>query len=224
MSLRTFFNRLLRKAQWMRCLGISGQKISRRQLRRMTVRFAEDGCAAMAENVRMILNTNDSSIRSHCLRQVKALTDCLTALLPFAASEQAVMIQAALQRGQEASHVPPISAPETGRRGITFYTVYIPTLDGRFYYLSDTAYPAGEIVRVPFGYEDKEIFGIVETSQCFPYDKTPLPMWKMKYILEKAPEPIAEEYRRQRAIRDNELASSRLRDLSCRAETPGGEK
>lgn len=200
MSLRVFLNRLLHKAQWMQSLGISGEKVGRRQLRSMTIRFVKDGCAAMMENVNTILNTNDSAIRSDRLRQLKILTERLTALLPFAASQEAVMIQTALQKAQEASHAPPIAVPDTGGMGITFYTVYIPTLDGRFYYLSDTDYPAGEIVRIPFGYEDKEIFGIVEGSRCFPYGKTPLPMWKMKYILGKAPEPIAEEYRRQRAI------------------------
>lgn len=84
--------------------------------------------------------------------------------------------------------------------GLTFYTVYIPTLDGRFYYLSTTDYPAGEIVVVPFGPEDREIPGIVEGAQFFPYGKTPLPLWKMKYILDKAPEPIAEIYRMQKSL------------------------
>ena len=94
--------------------------------------------------------------------------------------------------------VPPRSpAPPVG---LPFYTVYIPTLDGRFYYLSTTDYPAGEIVVVPFGPEDREIPGIVEGAQFFPYGKTPLPLWKMKYILDKAPEPIAEIYRMQKSL------------------------
>ena len=80
--------------------------------------------------------------------------------------------------------------------GITFYTVYIPTLDGRFDYLSTTDYPPGEIVVIPFGPEDREILGIVEASRFYPYGKQPLPLWKMKYILDIAPEPIAAEYRR----------------------------
>lgn len=84
--------------------------------------------------------------------------------------------------------------------GLTFYTVYIPTLDGRFYYLSTTDYPAGEIVVVPFGPEDREIPGIVESAQFFPYGKTPLPLWKMKYILNRAPEPIAEIFRMQKSL------------------------
>ena len=205
MSLRVFLNRLLWKAQWMRSLGINGQKISRRKLRSLTISFVRDGCAAVTEHVNAILNPNASANRSHRLRQVKLLTERLTALLPFAASKEAAMIQTALQSAQQANHAPPIVVPETGSSGITFYTVSIPTLDGRFYYLSDTDYPVGEIVRVPFGHEDREIFGIVEAFQCFPYDKAPLPMWKMKYILGIAPRPIAEEYRHQRAIREKEL-------------------
>lgn len=80
--------------------------------------------------------------------------------------------------------------------GITFYTVYIPTLDGRFDYLAVEAYAPGDIVTIPFGPEDREIFGIVEKLQVYAYTKTPLPMWKMKYILGKAPQAIAEEYHR----------------------------
>ena len=80
--------------------------------------------------------------------------------------------------------------------GITFYTVYIPTLDGRFDYLAVEAYAPGDIVIIPFGPEDREIFGIVEKLQVYSYLKTPLPMWKMKYILGKAPQAIVEEYHR----------------------------
>ncbi len=100
----------------------------------------------------------------------------------------------------------PKEMPATAHRspdppvGLTFYTVYIPTLDGRFDYLSTTDYPAGEIVVIPFGPEDKEILGIVESARFYPYGKMPLPLWKMKYILDRAPEPIAEEYRRQKKL------------------------
>lgn len=86
----------------------------------------------------------------------------------------------------------PLSSP----KGIPFYTVYIPTLDGRFDYLSNQVYIPGEIVSIPFGPEDRELFGIVETVQSYPYGKTPLPMWKMKYILGKAPQAIIDEYHR----------------------------
>ena len=209
MSLRTFLNRLLHKAQLMQALGVSGQKIDRRQLRSMTIQFVKDDCTTITENAGMILNSNDSAVRSDCLGKLNVLTERLTALLPFVTTEEAAMVQTALQRAQQASHAPTIAVPDAAGSGITFYTVYIPTLDGRFYYLSDTDYPAGEIVRIPFGYEDQEIFGIVEISQCFPYGKTPLPMWKMKYILGKAPEPIAREYRRQRAKMEKGLTSSK---------------
>lgn len=81
--------------------------------------------------------------------------------------------------------------------GLIFYTVYIPSLDGRFDYLSTTDYPPGQIVVIPFGPEDRETLGIVERAVFYPYGKLPLPLWKMKYILDKAPEAIAAEYRRQ---------------------------
>ena len=85
---------------------------------------------------------------------------------------------------------------EKAAPGITFFTVYIPTLDGRFEYLGTEDYASGEIVIIPFGPEDREIFGIVEKQQRYPVDKLPLPLWKMKYILGKAPEAIVKEYGR----------------------------
>ena len=95
---------------------------------------------------------------------------------------------------QQETQSPNKSVPTLQR--ITFYTVYIPTLDGRFEYLGVEAYAPGDIVTIPFGREDRAIFGIIEKSQHYAYGETPLPMWKMKYILGYAPEQIAEEYRR----------------------------
>lgn len=99
---------------------------------------------------------------------------------------------------EEPPTVPPVIGMqfEPNPSGIPFYTVYIPTLDGRFYYLSDTPYSPGEIVRIPFGPEDREVFGIVEGVRRYPVNRTPLPLWKMKYILGKAPRQIADTYRR----------------------------
>lgn len=206
MSLRVFWNRLVRKSQWMQSLGVGGQKLPGRQLRKLTTQSVNDSCAAIAKAAQIIPGTADRAVRSDCLNNLQSLTERLTALLPFAASKEAARIRAALQIALDAKNAPSIpllkipSCP-----GITFYTVYIPTLDGRFYYLSDTDYPTGEIVRIPFGYEDKEIFGIVEKSQRFAYDKTPLPMWKMKYILGKAPKVIVDEYHRQKRYAEKTL-------------------
>lgn len=91
-----------------------------------------------------------------------------------------------------------IIPPQEPTNGILVYTVYIPTLDGRFDYLAAEPYSPGEIVTIPFGGEDREIFGIVEKRQRYPLDKLPLPLWKMKYILEKAPEAVTEAYRHLR--------------------------
>ena len=101
---------------------------------------------------------------------------------------------------QQDAEAQPAPLPPAPAVGVTFYTVYIPTLDGRFDYLSTTDYPPGEIVIIPFGPEDREILGIVEGAQFYPYGKMPLPLWKMKYILDKAPEPITEEYRRLKEV------------------------
>lgn len=100
--------------------------------------------------------------------------------------------------------IPPVPAdwavPARDReKGVLVYTVYIPTLDGRFDYLSAVDFSPGDIVVIPFGAEDREICGIVEKRQRYPVDKLPLPLWKMKYILEKAPEAVVKEYLRQKS-------------------------
>ena len=96
----------------------------------------------------------------------------------------------------EKRQVPVPQESGTGAPGIAFSPVSIPTLDARVDYLAVEAYAPGDIVTIPFGPEDREIFGIVEKLQVYSYLKTPLPMWKMKYILGKAPQAIVEEYHR----------------------------
>lgn len=81
---------------------------------------------------------------------------------------------------------------QEAEKGFLLYTVYIPTLDGRFDYLGVGEYAPGDVVFIPFGAEDRQICGIVEKRQRYPVDKLPLPLWKMKYILGKAPEAGAD--------------------------------
>lgn len=195
MGLRVFFRRLFQKREWARALGIRQNRPGRKQLRAATVQAVERGCGELEDAAQIMGNAADWAARSRALERLQAPLDRLTGLLPYATEEQAARIREALDTARKAKSAPPPVIQE--RRGeITFYTVYIPTLDGRFYYLSNTEYPPGEIVRIPFGYADREILGIVREINRFPYNKTPLPMWKMKYILGKAPQPIAEEYRR----------------------------
>lgn len=105
------------------------------------------------------------------------------------------------RRQTQISQVPgdsSVSSPVRGN-GILVYTVYIPTLDGRFDYLGAEDYRPDDIVVIPFGAEDREICGIVEKRQRYPVDKLPLPLWKMKYILDKAPEAVVQEYLHQKS-------------------------
>ena len=192
MGLRVFLNRLLRKSQWLQALGIRSGSVSRRQLRKMTIQAVAAGSIAIKEAAHSARNSSDHAA---CLSKLQLQTERLTALLPFSGPREAAMIQNALEIAQEAKRTPQIAPRETGDgTWITFYTVYIPTMDGRFFYLSNTDYPPGAIVRIPFGSQDREIFGIVEKSQCFPYEKAPFPLWKMKYILAEAPKAIADTY------------------------------
>ena len=86
----------------------------------------------------------------------------------------------------------PVLADGETEKGFLLYTVHIPTLDGRFDYLGVGEYAPGDVVFIPFGGEDRQICGIVEKRQRYPVDKLPLPLWKMKYILGKAPEAGAD--------------------------------
>lgn len=130
------------------------------------------------------------------LSQLQMCTGQLTPLLPFASPEQRRKIEDALRTADYARSLLPVPKEGTPTQ-MTYYKVYIPTLQGAFYYLGSQVYGVGDVVSIPFGRENNMIFGIVEGTLCDDYWKLPVPLWKMKYIEGKAPQAVADEYRCQ---------------------------
>lgn len=130
------------------------------------------------------------------LSQLQMCIDQLTPLLPFASPGQRRKIEDAVRTADYVRSLLP--APKEGTpTQMTYYSVYIPTLRGAFYYLGSQVYTIGDIVSIPFGRENNIIFGIVDGILCDDYWKLPIPLWKMKYIEGNAPQAIVDEYRQQ---------------------------
>ena len=147
----------------------------------------------IAEEVRAGTSTAQAPM---LLSQLKGCVDRLNPLLPFASPGQQRKIEDAVRTADYARSLLP--APKEGTpTQITYYSVYIPTLKGAFYYLGSQVYTIGDIVSIPFGRENNIIFGIVDDILCDEYWKLPIPLWKMKYIEGNAPQAVVDEYRQQ---------------------------
>lgn len=121
----------------------------------------------------------------------------LQSLLPFADLKQQAMITDAERTIQYARSLVPLTPAKRKETEMTYYSVYIPSLDGCFYYLGTQEFHPEDIVLIPFGGENRMIYGIVKQVLNQDYWKMPIPMWKMKYIDSKAPEAVIAEYWQQ---------------------------
>lgn len=188
-------NRLFRKRQWEDALDC-GQRVRYDALRQLTVqRINEEHQTVIriAEEVRAGTSTAQAPM---LLSQLKGCVDRLNPLLPFASPGQQRKIEDTVRTADYARSLLP--APKEGTpTQITYYSVYIPTLKGAFYYLGSQVYTIGDIVSIPFGRENNIIFGIVDDILCDEYWKLPIPLWKMKYIEGNAPQAVVDEYRQQ---------------------------
>lgn len=188
-------NRLFRKRQWEDTLGC-GQQVHFDTLRQLTVqRINEEHQTVIriTEEVRAGTSTAQAPM---LLSQLQGCVDRLNPLLPFASPGQRRKIEDAVRTADYVCSLLPVPKEGTPTQ-MTYYSVYIPTLKGAFYYLGSQVYAIGDIVSIPFGRENNIIFGIVEGILCDEYWKLPIPLWKMKYIEGKAPQAVVDEYRRR---------------------------
>lgn len=188
-------NRLFRKRQWENALGC-GQQAHFDTLRQLTVQRINEGHQAVIRIAEEIRAGGGVAQAPTVLPQLQGFIDRLTPLLPFASPGQRRKIEDAARTADYVRSLLPASKEGTPTQ-MTYYSVYIPTLKGAFYYLGSQVYTIGDIVSIPFGRENNIIFGIVEGILCDEYWKLPIPLWKMKYIEGNAPQAVVDEYRQQ---------------------------
>lgn len=188
-------NRLFRKRQWEDALGC-GQQAHFDTLRQLTVQRINEEHQAVIRIAEAIRAGGGTVQAQTVLPQLQGFIDRLSPLLPFTSPGQRRKIEDAIRTADYVRSLLP--APKEGTpTQMTYYSVYIPTLKGAFYYLGSQVYTIGDIVSIPFGRENNIIFGIVEGILCDDYWKLPIPLWKMKYIEGNAPQAVVDEYRQQ---------------------------
>lgn len=189
------FNRYFAgKHAWSNALNLEDGDHSRKQLRRMTDERITKAYAAIvscAETIRDNPSSHKAAIR---MEEIQLHLSCLRRLLIYASYRGKSQIADAERTAAYAVSLLPNPQGDGISQEITYYRVYIPTLDGNFFYLGLKEYAPGDIVVIPFGGENRIIYGIIREKFRREYWKMPLPLWKMKYIASNAPQEICAEY------------------------------
>ena len=190
--------RLFHRAEWQQALKCEQGRMGLHALNHLTAQRIYREHQNVIRITEKIKAGSSAAQAPMLLSQLQMCSSQLTPLSPFASPSQRLKIEDAVRTADYARSLLPVPKEETPTQ-MTYYSVYIPTLQGAFYYLGSQVYAVGDIVSIPFGRENNIIFGIVEGIVCDEYWKLPIPLWKMKYIEGKAPQAVADEYRCQNA-------------------------
>ena len=194
MHFRYLYNRLLQKAEWQNALNRCDETLRYKSLCTLSAQVIFDHYAAIIKCAAEIRKGCTPDIYTAHLSEIDSRMEQLRALLPYANNTQRATIADAERTMQFARSITPPTPKERSATEIIYYSVFIPTMNGHFYYLSMQNFQPGDIVVIPFGAENMLIYGIVKEVFCKDYWKMPLPLWKMKYIDSIAPKEIADEY------------------------------
>ena len=178
MRLGYLLNRIFQQERWAEELQLDFHEVGLRKLWETTAQVIFRNYTAMIEDA--------SAIRSGCtqedwrqrLAHMDGCMGILQGLLPFSTIQQQGLIADAERTLLYARSIPPAAPAERKSTELTYYSVLIPTLNGEFHYLSTQEYQPEDIVRIPFGVENRMIYGIVKeistrtTGKCrFPFGK-----------------------------------------------------
>lgn len=202
MHFRYLYNRLFHKAAWQNALNRCNETLRYKTLCTLSAQIIFDHYAAIIKCTGEIRKGCTFDLCAAHLREIDSRMEQLRALLPYANNAQQTAIADAERTMQFAQSIVPSAPKERPATEIVYYSVFIPSMNGHFYYLAMQDFQPGDIVVIPFGAEDTLICGIVKEVFRRDYWKMPLPLWKMKYIDSMAPAEIADEYRRQQSRND----------------------
>lgn len=193
------YNRLFHKAAWQNALNQCDRMLRYRTLCTLSAQIIFDHYAAIIKCTGEIRKGCTFDVFTAHLMEIDSRMEQLRALLPYASNTQRTVIADAERTMQFARSIAPPAQKERAATEIVYYSVFIPSMNGHFYYLAMQDFQPGDIVVIPFGAEDTLICGIVKEVFRRDYWKMPLPLWKMKYIDSMAPAEIADEYRKQQS-------------------------
>lgn len=199
MHFRYLYNRFFHKAAWRNALNRCDGTLSYKALCTLSAQVIFDHYAAIIKCTGEIRRGCTTDICAAHLSEIDSRMEQLRALLPYANNPQQATIADAERTMQFARSIAPPAPKKRTATEIVYYSVFIPTMNGHFYYLAMQDFRPGDIVVIPFGAENVLIYGIVKEVFCKDYWKMPLPLWKMKYIDSMAPKEIADEYRKQQS-------------------------
>lgn len=183
-----------RKYPWALTLNLEAGRYSRKQLRRLTDQRIVESYVAIVSCTERIHDAPASPKAIASMREMQLHLATLRSLAPYATRRGKQQIADGERTAAYASGLVPNQQGEGNSPEVTYYRVYIPTLDGHFYYLGLEEYAPGDLVAIPFGGENKIIYGIIQERFHQEYWKMPIPLWKMKYIASPAPEQVKREY------------------------------
>ncbi len=183
-----------RKEPWRLALNLESGAYSRRQLRQLTDQRITQCYVAIVSCAEGIHDAPTSAKSVAILGEMRLHLATLRTLAPYASGRGKRQIADGERTGAYASSLVPEPWGEGNSPEVTYYRVYIPSLDGHFYYLGLEEFATGDLVAIPFGGENKIIYGIIREKFRQEYWKMPLPLWKMKYIASHAPEQVKREY------------------------------
>ena len=193
------FNRLFHREAWKAALSPAKDGTRFGSLSRQTAQVIFFHYEAVIQHTGSLRHAPATGAGFDELYEINSRMEQLRQLLPFAnLHQQGIITDAERTAAFARSLVPPLP-DRTEATKMTYYSVFIPTLGGHFYYLGAAEYQPDDIVSIPFGGENKMIYGIVTEVFHQNYWEIPLPLWKMKYIDSKAPQAVADEYHQKGA-------------------------
>lgn len=196
MYFRFLYNRLFHRTSWKNALRHRGELPGYRELCTRTAQIVYDHYAAIVKYTGKIREGSSFEVCAGYLSEMDSRMVQLQALIPYANNAQRASIADAERTIEYAKSIAPAVRIPRKETEIIYYSVFIPTMNGNFYYLALQDFQPGDIVAIPFGADDMQIYGIVKEVFCKDYWKMPLPLWKMKYIISLAPTEIVDTYHR----------------------------
>lgn len=202
MTVELFFYQLLHKREWQRALDLPVKTRNKplSLLRELTHLRLDTAAEAQIRWIQQYREESISTKQEEIWHLIFHQLQDLSKLEPFLEEDQTTFVHQLWDTAMELKNRKSNSVtPPPENYDVIYYSVKIPSLKSSFYYMSNTPFVPGDIVEIPFGKEESNIYGIVESVNYYTFRTAPLPLWKMKYIYGFAPPEIVSKYLKMRS-------------------------